>query len=161
MFYHFILICAFFNFVFRPTKLGTIGPSFCNKSLVFDPTKIYGIKDKLNDYWTDLEVASNVPEANSSVTLFNSTSHKKESIWFHEWTKHGTCAVTLPALNSEYKYFYQGIEWSEKYNMKDILDKSGIKVNSTTLYVADLWKAVKSILKTNVWIECYEKHVSD
>jgi len=92
-------------------------------------------------------------------SLNSTTSHKKESIWAHEWEKHGSCAVSLPSLNSEFKYFFQGIEWSKKYNMKDILEKGGIKVNST-LNVTDYWKAVKSTLKTNVWIECITKHVS-
>ncbi|XP_022174441.1 uncharacterized protein LOC111036643 isoform X2 [Myzus persicae] len=138
-----------------PTKLGTIGPGFCNKSLVFNPDSIYGIKDKLNQYWTDIEIPpKNITEGNSSSI---ETTHKKQSIYFHEWEKHGTCAVTLPALNSEFKYFYQGIEWSEKYNMRDVLDKSNVKINST-LNVADYWKAVKSVLKTNAWIECATKH---
>ncbi|KAL5233883.1 hypothetical protein ACI65C_001293 [Semiaphis heraclei] len=136
-----------------PTKLGTIGPGFCNKSLVFNPDLIYGIQDKLNQYWTDIEIPpKNTTEGNSS-----SLENKKESIYFHEWQKHGTCAVVLPALGSEFKYFYQGIEWSEKYNMRDVLDKSNVKINST-LNVADYWKAVKSVLKTNAWIECATKH---
>ncbi|KAE9529714.1 hypothetical protein AGLY_011810 [Aphis glycines] len=138
-----------------PTKYGTEGPQFCNKSLVFNPVDIYGIKDKLNQYWPDIEIRpSNATEGNSSSIM---TSHKKQSIWFHEWEKHGTCAVVLPALDSEFKYFFQGIEWSEKYNMKDVLEKSNIKINST-LNVADYWKAVKSVLKTNAWVECVTKH---
>lgn len=88
------------------------------------------------------------------------TSQKKESIWHHEWEKHGTCAITLPALNSEFKYFYQGIEWSEKYNMKNILEKGGIKINSTTSLVTDYWKAIKSVITTNAWIQCIFKNVS-
>lgn len=143
-----------YNF-YRPTKYGTIGPSFCNKSLIFDPTFIYGIKDKLNEYWTDILIKPD----NTTEAILPNVTHKKESIWFHEWTKHGTCAITLPALNSEFKYFNQGVEWSEKYNMKYILEKSGIKVNSTS-NVNDYWKAVKSVLKTNVWIECFYKAVS-
>lgn len=144
-------------FLFRPTKLGTIGPEFCNKSTHFNSSLIYGIQPDLNDYWTDIELPQkdNTTEINST----NTTSHKKESIWFHEWEKHGRCAVTLPSLNSEFKYFNQGIEWAKKYNMKDILEKSGLKVNST-LNVTDYWKAVKSVLNTNVWIECNFKHVS-
>ncbi|XP_060853767.1 uncharacterized protein LOC132931782 isoform X2 [Rhopalosiphum padi] len=138
-----------------PTKYGTEGPQFCNKSLVFNPASIYGIKDKLNQYWPDIELSPiNTTEGNSSTIM---TSHKKQSIWFHEWEKHGTCAVVLPALDSEFKYFFQGIEWSEKYNMRDILGKSNIKINST-LNVADYWKAVKSVLNTNAWIDCVTKH---
>jgi len=141
---------------FRPTKLGTIGPGFCNKSLVFNPELISGIKDKLNEYWTDIELKSNSTEVNSTNVT---TTHKKESIWFHEWEKHGTCSATLPELNSELKYFSQGIEWSEKYNIKYILEKSDIKVNST-FTVTDYWKALKSVLKTNTWVQCDFKHVS-
>ncbi|VVC41578.1 Hypothetical protein CINCED_3A020854 [Cinara cedri] len=137
-----------------PTKLGTIGPMFCNKSIPFDPKSLYGIEKKLHEYWIDIELNNNETEENISN---NSISHKKESIWFHEWEKHGTCAITLPALNSEFKYFYQGIEWSEKYNMKDTLEKGGIKVNDTTSFVTDYWKALKTVLKTNAWIECVFK----
>lgn len=138
--------------------MGTIGPGFCNKTLKFDPKGVYGIQDKLNEYWTDLEIPP--PPVNTTETNSSSTSHKKESIWAHEWEKHGTCAAALPALNSEFKYFSQGIDWSENYNMKDVLEKSGIKTNST-LTVTDYWKAIKSVLKTNVWIECLIKHVSN
>lgn len=135
--------------------MGTIGPSFCNKSLPFNETFIYGIQDKLNNYWTDIEISpSNITEGNSS-----NITHKKESIWVHEWEKHGTCALNLPDLNSEFKYFNQGIEWSEKYNMKDILENNGIKVNST-LTVTDYWKALKSALKINAYVHCDFKHVS-
>jgi len=144
-------------YIFRPTKLGTIGPGYCNSTLKFSNVSINGIKDKLNYYWTDIEMKplNNITDTNSSSVI----THKKESIWEHEWTKHGTCAITLPTLNSEFKYFYQGIEWSEKYNMKDILEKAGIKVNST-LNVTDYWKALKSVLNINAWVQCDIKHVS-
>lgn len=125
---------------------------------MFNPDAIYGIKDKLNHYWPDILIPpSNVTEGNSSSIPL---SHKKESIYFHEYEKHGTCAATLPALNTEFKYFYQGIEWCEKYDMREVLNKSNIKLNNTALHVADYWKAVKSVLKTNVWIQCAFKHVS-
>lgn len=148
-------------FVFRPIKLRTIGPKFCNKSYVFNQDSIDNIKEKLNKYWTDVELPPNyfIEENSSRENKIRSISDRKESIWFHEWEKHGTCAVTLPALNSEFKYFYQGIAWSEKYNMKDILEKSNISVNSV-LKVNDYWNAVKKVLNTTSWVECYFKHVS-
>lgn len=131
-----------------------MGPNFCNKSIIFDPDSIESIEKKLNEYWTDLEVSPQI------TTEVNSSLNKKKSLWYHEWIKHGSCAVALPSLNSEFKYFNQGIEWSEKYNMKNILEESGIKLNSS-LYVNDYWKAVKSVLKTNAHIQCVFKHVSD
>ncbi|VVC38408.1 Ribonuclease T2, His active site 1,Ribonuclease T2-like,Ribonuclease T2, His active site 2 [Cinara cedri] len=134
-----------------PTKLGTIGPAFCNKSISFDPKALYSIEEQIHEYWVDIEQLNNETEVNISK---NTISHKKESIWFHEWEKHGTCALTLPSLNSEFEYFNQGIKWSEMYNMKDILEKGDIKVNDTTSLVTDYWKAIESVLKTNAWIEC-------
>ncbi|XP_050425401.1 uncharacterized protein LOC126836224 [Adelges cooleyi] len=135
-----------------PTKLGTIGPSFCNKTLAFDPNAIYGIQNELNEYWTDIEL----PQKNT--TNANTAVSNKKSIWFHEWEKHGTCATSLPALDSEFKYFYQGIEWAkEKYSMKDILEKANIKVNST-LNVNEYWKAIRSVLKVNVYVNCVFKN---
>lgn len=68
--------------------------------------------------------------------------------------------MSLPALNSEFKYFYQGIEWSEKYNIENVLEQAGIKVNSTSNFVTDYWKAVKSVLKTNSYVHCVYKSVS-
>lgn len=139
---------------FRPTKSGTTGPMFCNKSLIFDPNFIESIENKLNRYWTNLKISP------KTTTEVNSSLNKKKNIWYYEWVKHGSCAVSLPALNSEFKYFNQGIEWSEKYNMKNVLEESGIQLNSS-LYVNDYWKAVKSVLKTNTWIQCVFKHVSN
>lgn len=128
---------------------------------MFNPAAIFGIKDKLNEYWTDIEITT---ENNTKTTAVNSSStdlfHKKDSIWAHEWVKHGSCAMSLPALDSEFKYFYQGIEWSEQYNMDKILKDSGLLVNSTSNFVTDYWKAVKSILKTNSYVHCVYKHVS-
>lgn len=131
--------------------MGLESPSFCNDSLKFDPSGISGIQDKLNQYWTNIHAHVNVTNANSSSAA--------NELWTHEWEKHGSCAATLPALNSQHKYFNQGIEWSEKYNMKYVLEESGIEVNDT-LTVTDYWKAIKSVLNTYVWIECAFMNVS-
>ncbi|XP_050425399.1 uncharacterized protein LOC126836223 isoform X2 [Adelges cooleyi] len=130
-----------------PTKLGTLGPHFCNKTEEFDPKIIHSIQNELDEYWTDIEL----PQNNTA----NFTVSNKKSIWFHEWEKHGTCAMSLPALDSEFKYFSQGIEWAKgNYSMKDILEKADIKINST-LTVDDYWKKIKSVLKVNVFISCF------
>jgi len=34
----------------------------------------------------------------------------------HEWEKHGTCAMMLPSLNSELKYFSAGLSLSAEFN---------------------------------------------
>lgn len=67
-----------------PTKLHTRGPGFCNKSLVFDPSQLTEIRDKLLELWPNIQ-----------------GGNTEDSLWEHEWTKHGTCAVALPSLDSE------------------------------------------------------------
>lgn len=42
-----------------PTKLGTIGPEFCNRSWHFDPEKIKPIEPTLLQSWTNVEAGMN------------------------------------------------------------------------------------------------------
>lgn len=35
----------------------------------------------------------------------------------HEWSKHGTCATSLPATSNELKYFGMGLKLHAKYNI--------------------------------------------
>lgn len=67
-----------------PTKLHSLGPGFCNASLVFDPNKIAEIRSDLITAWPNIEGGKS-----------------EDSLWEHEWSKHGTCAVELPELDSE------------------------------------------------------------
>lgn len=88
---------------FRPTKLGTIGPAFCNKSIHFNASLLAPIKPELEKLWSD---------------IYRGRNHY--DLWKHEWTKHGSCAVVLPGLNSELKYFSQGLIWQHQYNMEKV-----------------------------------------
>ena len=35
----------------------------------------------------------------------------------HEWYKHGTCAIELPALDTEFKYFSMGLKLNRKLDL--------------------------------------------
>ena len=54
-------------------------------------TLLEPIKSNLIKYWTNIFKDS-----------------KQDSLWKHEWMKHGTCAAELKALNSELHYFSKG-----------------------------------------------------
>lgn len=128
-----------------PTKYGTVGPSFCNKSAEFDYNKIKNIEDKLRLYWPEIE---------------GGHGHNNNSLWSHEWLKHGTCAVVVPELNDEEKYFNQGLEWRQKYKISDILGKSGIHPD-TKYTVTNLQNAVRKYLNVNPSIHCVYDREND
>ncbi|XP_028165958.1 ribonuclease Oy [Ostrinia furnacalis] len=100
-----------------PTKFGTKGPGFCNRTWLFDPEQVKPIETQLLEKWTNIE--GNTGEY---------------SLWAHEWNKHGTCAAVLEPLNSELKYFSQGLSWGETYSMSTILANSGIIPDDEKLY---------------------------
>nr|XP_022918100.1 ribonuclease Oy [Onthophagus taurus] len=120
-----------------PTKIGTDGPSFCNKAWPFNETKIEKIEDELKQYWTNIE-------ENTGLI----------SLWKHEWLKHGTCAATLNLLDNEYKYFNQGLDWVKKYSVGEILKRKGIVPNNTGYTIQEINDVLTQELNTTVIIQC-------
>lgn len=121
-----------------PTKMGTIGPYFCNKTALFNVTELDSIEQQLEQFWINVE--KNKPY---------------DSLWRHEWLKHGTCAAAiLTQLSNENKYFGQGLSWLQQYSMADILTEGGIKpgMNYTVL---EIHTVLMDKLKKNAAIECY------
>ncbi|XP_058815834.1 ribonuclease Oy [Topomyia yanbarensis] len=121
-----------------PTKRNTIGPSFCNKTAVFNVTELGKIEQQLEQFWINVE-----------------KNRPYDSLWRHEWLKHGTCAAAvLSQLNTENKYFGQGLTWLQQHSMADVLNEGGIipGVNHT---VFEIHKVLTDRLQKNVAIECY------
>ncbi|TGZ56596.1 ribonuclease Oy-like [Temnothorax longispinosus] len=119
-----------------PTKYNTLGPQFCNKSLEFNPSAIAPIESELKENWLDIHKGS-----------------KPYSFWKHEWDKHGTCAVTVKALNNEFNYFEAGLKLFDKYNMMDVLAKANILPGNKYM-VQDMLKGIQKILNTRGQIMC-------
>ncbi|XP_002024998.2 ribonuclease Oy [Drosophila persimilis] len=119
-----------------PTKLGSLGPSFCNKSAEFDVDKLDGISNRLETFWPDLKGATS-----------------QEWLWKHEWQKHGTCAMLIEELDDELKYFAQGLSWREQYIMSRILDASDIHPDSNNTVTA-INNAIVKALGKNPSIHC-------
>lgn len=123
-----------------PTKLGTKGPQFCNSSLHFNITSLDPIKPDLEKYW---------------MNIYNNS---EAAFWKHEWKRHGTCAASLPALDSELKYFSTAINLSIQYNMYDILSKGGILLDSKEGFTSQqLSNAIRNVLAVNPEIQCIEE----
>uniref|UniRef100_A0A1B6I0C2 Uncharacterized protein n=1 Tax=Homalodisca liturata TaxID=320908 RepID=A0A1B6I0C2_9HEMI len=121
-----------------PTKLGTIGPLYCNSSYHFNATQLASIESNLTEYWIDVEVPQ-----------------PANSFWKHEWLKHGTCCSALPNMSTELKYFKAGLEWLDKYNMKNVLDKAGLYPDTnTSTDLTTIWLGIKTGLGVNPSIHC-------
>lgn len=74
-------------------------------------------------------------------------------LWEYEWKKHGSCSKSLPTLDSELKYFKQGLDWSKNYSLSDLLAKGGINPNDT-YPVSQFWHTLKRGLGKNPRIDC-------
>lgn len=121
-----------------PTKLNTIGPSFCNKTAVFNVTELDPIEKQLEQFWINVE--KNKPY---------------DSLWRHEWLKHGTCAAAVMVqLNTEDKYFGQGLTWLQQHSMADVLGEGGIKPGQNYT-VLEIRQVLIDRLQKNMAIECY------
>ncbi|XP_037801498.1 ribonuclease Oy-like [Penaeus monodon] len=121
-----------------PTKLGTIGPNYCNKSWDFQESEILNIEPYLIKYWGN---------------IFGEDS--RTSLWSHEWKKHGTCAAQLPSLNSEKKYFEKGLEWVTQYDYVAVLGQHKIYPDDVQTYTREaLFAAVKDMFGVDPSIDC-------
>lgn len=125
-----------------PTKYHTLGPQFCNKSLEFNSSILAPIENELKDHWLDIHKGS-----------------KSYALWKHEWDKHGTCAVTIKALDNEFKYFQTGLKLFDKYNMIDVLTKANILPGNKYM-VQDMFTRIQEILNKTVQIICVTDEVS-
>lgn len=63
----------------------------------------------------------------------------------HEWEKHGTCAATLPILDSQKKYFSKTLELYQLVNLNGYVNE---------LYVLLLLQTVSIDLKSHLRKEC-------
>lgn len=125
-----------------PTKLHTIGPAFCNKSATFDFKTLAPIESQLEQFWLNIEKGTPL-----------------DSLWRHEWQKHGTCAAQLPQLDTENKYFGQGLAWIQQYSMSSLLSQANIYPGSA--YPLDQFsKALRLMLNTTPAIGCVKDHAT-
>lgn len=124
-----------------PTKYNSVGPQFCNTSLKFNPSALRSIENELKENWLDIHKES-----------------KPNSFWKHEWDKHGTCAITVKALNNEFNYFEAGLKLLEKYNMIDVLAKANILPGKRYM-VQNILMRLQKVLKKRGQIMCVTDQV--
>jgi len=123
-----------------PTLKHTRGPHNCNASWPFDEAQINDLNDEMKKFWPN---------------LFTDTP--MTDLWQHEWTKHGTCAASLPSLRGEHNYFQASLRLREKYAFKDILHKKGIDPHHSKGYqLKDISAALGSALRNKtISVQCF------
>jgi len=122
-----------------PTQFHKIAPSFCNASWPFDVKVLEGIRGDMDTYWPDIELRD-VPN----------------SLWEHEWSKHGTCAVgQVDGVSSEEQYFHTGCRLARENPVSDWLAGAGIFPSDTRRQsLAGVWQAVLAAAGTRPHIDC-------
>ncbi|XP_043462281.1 ribonuclease Oy-like [Leptopilina heterotoma] len=112
-------------------------PENCDLYHPFNERHLLSIKKELSCKW------------------YNVFDKKIENFWSWEWQKHGTCAMDLPAMNSQYKYFQQGLLWSKHYVIGNILMSKNIIKGKSYSYKA-IQAALTSGLKVTPQVMCHK-----
>jgi len=102
-----------------PNRMSGGWPQYCTREK-FDPTEIKDLITEMDKDWPN---------------LMQDRPHY--DFWTHEYEKHGTCAETLEALSTEYKYFEKTLEIHEDMDIINSLMKSGIMPSNDQTYDLD------------------------
>lgn len=86
------------------------GPSFCNVSDEFNLGLVKPLMTELTTHWPN---------------LYDDTP--LDSLWQHEWDKHGTCALGVDGINNQMDYFNSTLMLRTKYDFGHILSSNYIE----------------------------------
>ncbi|XP_016062987.1 PREDICTED: ribonuclease T2 isoform X2 [Miniopterus natalensis] len=111
----------------------------CNRSWPFHPEEIKDLLQEMKMYWPDVI----------------HPSPNRTSFWKHEWEKHGTCVAQLDALNSQRKYFGEGLDLYRGLALNSVLQKLGIVPSGGNYYqVSDIRDALASVYGVIPKVQC-------
>jgi len=124
-----------------PTRYGQIAPNFCNNSWHYNHEAMLPIMDDLRTYWQDVELRG-----------------VNDSLWSHEWKKHGTCATldtNNTTMSSQTEYFRTGCKLAAENPVTEWLSTNNVSPDDTKKYTTDqVWKAVLSATGHRPHIDC-------
>jgi ribonuclease T2 len=121
-----------------PTRNDGSWPSYCTDAK-FDPTAIRSLIPTLSAIWYDYDRAPHY------------------SFWTHEWSKHGTCALTDQTIGSQYGYFASAITMHKTAAIRSALSQAGIVPSDSQTYKqSDVEAAIKSALGVTPILQCQD-----
>ncbi|XP_078681178.1 ribonuclease Oy-like [Branchiostoma floridae x Branchiostoma belcheri] len=120
-----------------PQQMKKDAPNFCNSSWHFNQSLIEDLRPQMSLYWPNLI--------------------KTNNLWDHEWTKHGTCGASLPAIHGEHNYFAEGLRLNAKYNITEMLASNHIVPDAEKAYsYNDVEGAIrKKVNNMSFGMQCY------
>ena len=128
-----------------PTIFHKIAPVFCNNTWHYDHDLMEPIMDDMHRYCT----------VHQAVHMYIMYMHRywpdvemrgvTDSLWSHEWIKHGTCACLNPltSITTQTEYFEAGVKLAEVNTVTLWLEQAGVVPSDTEHYkTSDVWDAV-------------------
>ncbi|XP_074596207.1 uncharacterized protein LOC141851362 [Brevipalpus obovatus] len=118
-------------------------PSYCCNSSKFDLELIEPLLLKLNESWPN-----------------QWESEPEDSLWKHEWMKHGTCS-SIGIKEGQFGYFNRTLHLFDEYPIQEWLEKAGIKPTVTEKQFAydkdKFHEAIESQLGHRITLSCKKK----
>jgi len=126
-----------------PNYYNTSYPEYCTGTPLFDGTpyqltKTHALTFPLRQYWPTL-----LPDRST------------EWFWEYEYNKHGTCASSLPALNTQQKYLQAALSLRGTHDLAQVLRAQGIVPRDDASYSVQYIKdVVRSVYGADPVIGC-------
>lgn len=83
-------------------------PQYCH-SWIFNMSAVMDLAIQLLTFWPNLYIHRPI-----------------DSLWKHEYEKHGTCSASLHGFETEHDYFEQGLALSHKHDVQRVLEQNDI-----------------------------------
>jgi len=113
-------------------------PQFCCSDSNFNTSSIEPLMGQLLKKWKSLRADA-----------------KHSPFWKHEWTKHGTCAQSLPQLRGQFNYFNTTLHLYDLFPLNEWLNKRQINASNHRNYSLNtIHESIEYELKSRVRIEC-------
>jgi ribonuclease T2 len=113
-------------------------PQFCCKPDKFDVKKVKAIEPQLLANWPNL-----LPKKSA------------DSLWAHEWEKHGTCSTQSKKLVGEMNYFNSTLTLYNGYPVQKWLADAGINPNNGTVITeSNFLSVIRKHIPNSIEIHC-------